>query len=74
MWNTLTLNKSEGEFIFYLACFVDCICLTETFADSLDLSLTALKTYLCFAAPAKKLSKKGRRSGGTAILVKRLID
>ena len=48
--------------------------LTDNFAESIDLSLTELKDFLCFIAPAKKLSKRGRHSRGTAILVNRSFE
>ena len=38
------------------------------------ISLTELKDFLCFVAPAKKLPKRGRHSGGTAILVTRSFE
>ena len=67
-------NKSDISFITYRANF-DFICLTETFAESIDLSRAELKDFLGFVAPAKKLSPRRRRhSGGTAVLVKRSFE
>ena len=64
---------SDIGFLTYLAS-LDFICLTETFAVSIDLSLIELKDFLCFEAQAKKLSRRGRRCGGTAVLVERKFE
>ena len=66
-------NKSDISFITYRANF-DFICLTKTFAESIDLSRAELKDCLGFVAPAKKLLTRRRHSGGTAVLVKRSFE
>ena len=45
----LNNQKSEVGFLTYLASF-EFICLTDTFVESVDLSLTELKEFLCFVA------------------------
>ena len=54
-------KKYDTSFLTPLANF-DFTYLTETFADSIDLSLTELKDVMRFVAPAKQLSKRGRHS------------
>ena len=66
-------QKSHIGFLTYLASF-DFIGLTETFAESIDLFFTELNDFFCFVAPAKKLSRRGRRCGGTAVLVERKFE
>ena len=52
----------SNDFIDYLNT-LDLVCLTETFVDE-GFEITALKEFIFFIVPAKKLSRQGRRSGG----------
>ena len=58
----LAAKLVSNDFIDYLNTF-DLICLTETFVDK-EFEITILKDFVFFIAPAKKLSRQGRRSGG----------
>ena len=71
-WNVEGLSSSLAEpgFVQYLYSF-DICCLIETFtSDDFDFSIYFSK-YSIFHSPAIKLSKRGRRSGGVLILVKK---
>lgn len=59
----------SNDFIDYLNTF-DLICLTETFVDE-GFEITALKEFIIFIAPAKKLSRQGRRSGGIVVSIRK---
>ena len=61
----------RNDFIDYLDTF-DLICLTETFVDE-GFEITALKEFIMFIyiAPAKKLSRQGRRSGGIVVSIRK---
>ena len=67
------LNKNRFQFLNFTWQILTS-CLTETVAESIDLSRTELKYCMCFVALAKKFSKRGRHSGGTVILVKRSFE
>ena len=59
----------SNDFIDYLNTF-DLLCLTETFVDE-GFEITALKEFIFFIAPAKKLSRQGRRSGGVVVCIRK---
>ena len=59
----------SNDFIDYLNTF-DLICLTETFVDE-GFEITALKEFIFFIAPATKLSRQGRRSGGVVVCIRK---
>ena len=59
----------SNDFIDYLNTF-DLICLTETFVDK-EFEITILKDFVFFIAPAKKLSRQGRRSGGVVVFIRK---
>ena len=59
----------SNDFIDYLNTF-DLIRLTETFVDE-GFEITALKEFIFFIAPAKKLSRQGRRSGGVVVCIRK---
>jgi len=48
----------------------DVICLTETFVHD-DFQLNTFPDFVVFQAPAKKICKQGRRSGGIIVLVRK---
>ena len=60
----------DPDFLTYLDSF-SCVCLLETFVDKIE--LTCLDLFVQYVAPAKKISTKGRMSGGLLCLVKRDI-
>ena len=73
VWNIegLMSKLEDPEFISYLKAF-SFVCLTETFVSKEDTSNldNIFNDYTCFAAPAKKLSKYGRCSGGVLYLIR----
>jgi len=70
-WNVngLISKFSDPDFFAYLKKF-SFICLCETFVSFVDCS-ESMKDYVSFIAPAKRLSKQGRLSGGVLCLIKR---
>ena len=74
MFNVENLaGKLPGcSFINYVSSF-DFVCLTETFADA-TFDFNGLFTeHVKFVAPAKRLSRQGRNSGGVLLLIKRAV-
>ena len=69
-WNVdgLLSKLDNHEFIAYIRSF-DFVCLVETFVDTFDSAL--FPDHKLFCSPAVKLSKKGRRSGGLVVLVRK---
>ena len=62
----------DCSFINYVSSF-DFVCLTETFADA-TFDFNGLFTeHVKFVAPAKRLSRQGRNSGGVLLLIKRSV-
>ena len=62
----------DCSFINYVSSF-DFVCLTETFADA-TFDFNGLFTeHVKFVAPAKRLSRQGRNSGGVLLLIKRAV-
>ena len=62
----------DCSFINYLSSF-DFVCLTEMFADA-TFDFNGLFTeHVKFVAPAKRLSRQGRNSGGVLLLIKRAV-
>lgn len=67
------LNKLDNvDFIQFLHGF-DFVCLTETFLN-FELNDCVFKDFILFNAPARKLSHRGRCSGGTLVMVKKCFD
>ena len=65
----LSTKLVSKDFVDYLSKF-DVICFTETFVDA-GFSVSVLKDFNVYVAPAKKLSKQGRRSGGVVVLLRK---
>ena len=65
----LAAKLVSNDIIDYLNTF-DLICLTETFVNK-RFKITALKDFIFFIAPAKKLSRHGRCSGGVVVVVQK---
>lgn len=61
----------SNDFLDYLNTF-DLICLTETFVDA-GFEITVLKDFSVFMAPARKLSRQGRRSGGVVVFIRKCV-
>ena len=59
----------SGEFISFVNSF-DLVCLTETFVDG-AFEMKLFRNCEPFTAPAKKLSRQGRKSGGVVILLRK---
>ena len=59
----------SNDFIDYLNTF-DLLCQTETFVDE-GFEITALKEFIFFIAPAKKLNRQGRRSGRVVVCIRK---
>ena len=59
----------SNDFIDYLNTF-GLMCLTETFVDE-GFKITALKEFIIFIAPAKKLSRQGRCSRGVVVCIRK---
>ena len=63
---------TDCSFVNYVISF-DFACLTETFADS-TFDFNGLFTeHVKFVAPTKRLSRKGRNSGGVLLLTRRTV-
>ena len=62
----------DCSFINYVSSF-DFVCLTETFADATFDFNGLLTDHMKFVAPAKRLSRQGRNSGGVLLLIKRTV-
>ena len=71
VWNIdgLVSKFDDPEFLHYVETF-SFVCLVETFVDCFDFS-RCLSNYEVYISPAKKLSKKGRKSGGVACLIQK---
>ena len=65
----LAAKLVSNDFIDYLNTF-DLLCQTETFVDE-GFEISALKEFIFFIAPAKKLSRQGRRSGGVVVCIRK---
>jgi len=61
----------DPDFLLYLEKF-SFVCLCETFVDCFDFS-RCLSMFQAFVSPAKKLSRRGRKSGGVVCLVRKSI-
>ena len=73
-WNIegLAAKLTDIDFVAYITSF-DIICLLETFTcPKFDFSVH-FKDFKELHSPAEKLSKRGRRSGGTVLLVKKVL-
>ena len=62
----------DCSFINYVSSF-DFVCLTETFADATSDFNGLFTEHVKFVAPAKRLSRQGRNSGGVLLLIKRAV-
>ena len=65
----LAAKLVSKDFIDYVNSF-DVVCLTETYLDR-GYDFQVFKDFEVFISPAKKISRKGRRSGGVLVLVKK---
>ena len=65
----LAAKLVSNDFIDYLNTF-SLMCLTETFVDK-GFKITALKEFIIFIAPAKKLSRQGRHSRGVVVCIRK---
>lgn len=66
----ITSKLKDTNFVSFIQKF-DFVTLVETFVESF--TSTQFPDFTSFVAPAKKLSKKGRRSGGIIILIKNKV-
>ena len=72
-WNIegLSSKLDDPDFVNYLRLF-SVVCLSETLLDVFD--NICLQQNNCYAAPARKLSQPGRRSGGMICFVEQSIS
>ena len=68
----LVTKLSEADFVNYIRSF-DIFCAIETFTSAVFDFSTHFQDYCVFHSPAIKLSVRGRRSGGVAVLIRKTL-